>query len=66
METFAALLALCEGNPAATGGLPLWRPATRSFDAFFDLRLNKQLIKQRDAGDLIRHRAHYGIIAMLH
>ena len=38
METFPALLALCEGNPP--------RPVTRSFDVFFDLRLNKRLSKQ--------------------
>ena len=34
METFSALLALCVG------------PVTRSFDVFFDLRLNKRLSKQ--------------------
>ena len=43
METFSALLALCEGNPPVTGGFPSQRPMTRSFDAFFDLNLNKQL-----------------------
>ena len=36
METFSALLALCVGNS----------PVTRSFDVFFDLRLNKRLNKQ--------------------
>ena len=45
-ETFSALLALCEGNPPVTGGFPSPRPVTRSFDVFFDLRLNKQLSKQ--------------------
>ena len=34
METFSALLALCEGNPPVTG------------DISFDLRLNKRLSKQ--------------------
>ena len=29
-----------------TGGFPSQRPVTRSFDVFFDLRLNKQLSKQ--------------------
>ena len=43
METFSALLALCEGHR--------WIPLTeasdaRNFDAFFDLRLNKWLSKQ--------------------
>ena len=45
METFSALLALCEGNPTVTGGFPSQRPVTLSFDIFFDLSLNKQLMK---------------------
>ena len=46
METFSALLALCAGNSPATGEFPSQRPVTRSFDDFFDLRLNKRLSKQ--------------------
>ena len=46
METFSALLALCEGNPPVTGGFPSQRPVTRSFDVFFNLRLNKRSSKQ--------------------
>ena len=46
METFSALLALYAGNSPVTGGFPLQRPVTRSFDVFFDLRLNKRLSKQ--------------------
>ena len=46
METFSALLALCAGNSPATGEFPSQRPVTRSFDVFFDLRLNKRLSKQ--------------------
>ena len=42
---FFALLALCEGNPPVTVGFPSRRPMTRSFDIFFDLRLNKRLNK---------------------
>ena len=34
METFFALLALCEGNPPVTGGFPSQEPVTRSFDVF--------------------------------
>ena len=34
------------GNPPVTGGFPSQRPVTRSFDVFFDLRLNKRLSKQ--------------------
>ena len=63
METFSALLALCEGNPPVTGGFPSQRPGTRSFDIFFDLCLNKRLSK-RNAGDLRRHRANYDVTLM--
>ena len=45
METFSALLALCEGNSPVTGEVPSQRPVTRSFDVFVDLRMNKQLSK---------------------
>ena len=46
METFSALLAVCEGNSLVTGEFPSQRPVTRSFDVFCDLRLNKRLSKQ--------------------
>ena len=46
METFSALLALCAGNSPVTGEFPAQRPVMRSFDIFFDLRLNKRLNKQ--------------------
>ena len=46
METFSALLALCAGNSSVTGEFPAQRPVTRSFDIFFDLRLNKRFYKQ--------------------
>ena len=46
METFSALLAICAGNSPVTGKFPTQRPVTRSFDVFFDLRLNKRLSKQ--------------------
>ena len=36
---------LC-GNSPVTGEFPAQRPATRSFDVFFDLRLNKRSSKQ--------------------
>ena len=38
METFSALLAICAGNSQ--------KPVTRSFDVFFDRRLNNRLSKQ--------------------
>ena len=46
METFSALLAICLGNSPVPGEFPAQRPVTRSFDACFDLRLNKRLSKQ--------------------
>ena len=46
MEIFSALLAICAGNSPVTGEFPTQRPVTRSFDAFFDLCLNKPLSKQ--------------------
>ena len=59
METFSELLAICAGNSPVPG-----RPVTRSFDVFFDLRLNQRLSDIREAGDLRRYRAHYDVIVM--
>ena len=38
MEIFPALLAILEGNPSVTVGVPSLKPVTWSFDVFFDLR----------------------------
>ena len=46
MEIFSALLDICAGNSPVPGEFPAQRPVTRSFDIFFDLRLNKRLSKQ--------------------
>ena len=46
METFSTLLAICAGNSPVLGEFPTPRPVTRSFDFFFDLRLNKWFSKQ--------------------
>ena len=46
LETFSALLAICAGNSPVTGEFRAQRPVTRSFDVFFDLRLNRRLSKQ--------------------
>ena len=43
METFSVLLAICAGNSPVPGEFPTQRSVTRSFDVFFDLRLNKRL-----------------------
>ena len=63
METFSALLAICEGNSPVTGEFPSQRPVTRSFGVFFDLRLNG-LVNGREAGDLRRNRAYYDVTLM--
>ena len=64
METFFALLAICAENSLVTGEFPAQRPVTQSFNVFFDLRLNKQLSKQCEAGDMKRYRAHYDVTVM--
>ena len=45
VDTFSALLAICAGNSPVTGEFPSQRLVTRSFDVFFDLRLNERLRK---------------------
>ena len=42
----STLLAFCAGNLPVTGEFPAKRPVTRSFDVFYDLRMNKRLSKQ--------------------
>ena len=46
METLVALLTICAGNSPVPGEFPAQRPVTRSFNVYFDLRLNKRLSKQ--------------------
>ena len=57
METFSALLATWAWDSSVIGEFPAQRPVTRSFDVFFDLRLNKRLSNRR-------HRAHYDVNVM--
>ena len=57
----SVLLAICARNSPVTGEFLAQRPVTRSFDVFFDLRLNKQSW----AGDLRRHRTHYDVIVII-
>ena len=45
METFSALVAIRAGNSPVTGEFPGQRPVTLSFDVFFDLRLDKRLVR---------------------
>ena len=63
MATFSALLAICAGNSPVPGEFPAQRPVTRSFNVFFDLRLNKRL-SNHEAGDLRRYRANYDVTVM--
>ena len=64
METIPTLLALCVGNSPVTEEFPSQRPVTGSFDVFFDLRLNKRLSNNREAGDLRCHCTHYDVIVI--
>ena len=64
METFSALLAISAENSLVSGEFPAQRPVTRSFDIFFDLRLNGW-VNNREADDLRRYRAHYDVSVMM-
>ena len=46
LSRVTVLLAILAGKSPVTGEFPAQRPVTRSFDVFFDLRLNKRLSKQ--------------------
>ena len=54
---------LC-GEFTGPGDFPTQRRVTRSFEVFFDLRLNKMLSNNREAGDLRRHRGHNDVNLM--
>ena len=59
MEKFSVLLTICAGNSPVPGEFPAQSPVTRSFDVFFDLRLNKRFSKQSWGWWLeTRYRAH--------
>ena len=65
MEIFSGLLALCARNSPATGECPSQRPLTRSFDAFFVLRLSKR-VNNPGAGNLGRHCVHYDVTVIVY
>ena len=46
MEKFSVLVAICAENSPVADEFPAQRPVTRSFDVFFELRLNKRSSKQ--------------------
>ena len=61
METFFALLALCEGNSPATGEFPSQTPVTRSLDFSLIYDWTNGWMNIRDASDLRHHLAHYDV-----
>ena len=74
METFSTLQVFGRGihqwqvdspHRPVTGEFPSQRPMTGNFYVFFDLCMNKRFSKNRNAGELRRHRAHYGVTVML-
>ena len=57
---------LCVRNSPVNGEFPTQRPVTRSFDVFFDPRVNiNGWVNNREAGDLRRDPAHYDVILMI-
>ena len=61
---FPRYLPFIRGIPL-NGEFPPQKPVTRSFDLFFDLRLDKDWINYRGVGDLRRYRAHFDVTVML-
>ena len=53
------------GDSPVIGELPSQRPVMRSFDVFFNMRLYKRWVNNREASDLRRYRAYYDAIVML-
>ena len=64
METFSALLAICEENSPVPGEFTAQRPVTRSFGVFFDLRLKNDWVNNGEAGDLRCYCIHYDVTVM--
>ena len=63
METFSALPAFCVGNsPVNYPNIGKWRGALM-FSLIF--AWTNGWVNNHEAGDLIRHRAHYDVIVML-
>ena len=65
LKGFYTLLTICEGKPPVTSGILSRRRVTRSFDVFFDLRLNKRLCKPSRRRWVRCHRAHYDVTVMI-
>ena len=65
VETYSALLELCERNSPVTGEFPSQRAVTRSFDVSLICAWVNGKVNNRKAGDLRRHRAHYDVTVMV-
>ena len=56
LKTFSSPLALCDGNPPVTGGFPLQRPVTQSFDLFLArIKQSRRRWFQTPSGSSWRH-----------
>ena len=64
METFSALLAICAGNSPVPGEFTTQKPVTRSL--MFTCVWINGWVNNREAGDLRRYWAHYGVTVMKH
>ena len=67
METFSALLTLCEGLVVTpvTGGFPSQRPVTRGYDVSLICAWTNGWANNRNAGYLRHHCAFYAVTVML-
>ena len=62
--TFSALLAICSGNSPIPGEFPAQRPVTPSLIFSLICVWVNDWVNNREAGDLRRYRAHYGVTVM--
>ena len=64
METFSALLALCDGNSPVTDGSTFQRPVARSFGVFFYLRLKIKRVEQTNSTCQRRDQQYFDLSAI--
>ena len=65
METFSTLVAIYVGKSSVIDEFPVQRPVTRSFNVFSLICVwINDWVNNREAGDLIRYRAHYDVTVM--
>ena len=66
MENFSPLLAICAGNSPVPGEFPTQRPVTRAVIFSLIYVWINGWVKNGEAGDLGRFRAHYDVTVMCH